>query len=223
MHLDHPGVTLESDVQISSLRLGDICIPTESIAVISHPSGIVACKIPDFSGLSSGSNPTDLTPIHSWPDQEEPGPDVECLVSEVIYDSLSPRELNLYYLRGSTPLATIINIAINTSEGELTVSEQNPSIALNASDILSPNKGLYFDNHMNSSDDGVHYTVIPLKDFTLRDPRKILQMFVSPEEFGQASQPINVDSQRIDVDEATGRVIIWEGLLDSKLFVGDLV
>jgi len=72
-------------------------------------------------------------------------------------------------------------------------------------------------------DDKLDILVIPLDDLVLEDGRGALRMLVSYKELKFKFRPLTIE---MDMDEATGRVIIWgwdKNAYETKIFVGDLV
>ena len=146
------------------------------------------------------------------------------LASEVLYDPLSAREFDLYYInRGNQSVLVTVTIPIDADvDGGHSFSKQESTTVLNqlqSPDAFSFHKGLYFD--MAWKDGGVHYLVMPLKNLASNGPSKALRMFLSHGEFKQVSE-----AKEIDVDEATGRVIVWRWdrkAQETRIFVGDLV
>lgn len=205
--------------------LWSICVPTESLAVIYRPDNILVGKIPEFSGLPSGTSPMTATPIRVPNQFGDAGwLPVTHMTSETLYDPLSAKEFDLYYInKGNRSVVVAVTIPVDViDDGPLPVLKQESTVVpdhLKAPDAFSPQKGLYFDKAWK--DGGVHYLVMPLKNLASQGPRKALRMFVSRGEFKQASE-----ANEMDVDEATGRVIIWgwdRKAQETKIFVGDLV
>jgi hypothetical protein len=145
------------------------------------------------------------------------------MTSEVLYDPLSARKFNLYYIhKGSKALVVTVTISIDANGDELCILKQEPTVVpdhVGSPDALSPHKGLYFDK--SCRDGGVQFLAMPLRHLTPQGPSRALRMFLSYKEFKWVSQ-----ANEIDVDEASGRVIIWgwdRKSQEAKIFVGDLV
>ena len=142
--------------------------------------------------------------------------------SGAVYDPFSAERLDLYYLyTGSSSVAITITISTNTSNGELQVLKQTcTTIRYHARDLTLPfpHKEL-FKSHVRE-DGRVCYLVGPLESLAPRSTEKCFRMFFSDEE---VKGPLL--SMRMDMDEATGRVFLWEwrGGARTEVFVGDLV
>ena len=125
---------------------------------------------------------------------------------EIIYDPLSTREFGLY--RGHRTGVDTYIMSLDTSNDEILLPELTSTIYLDQvhdQDTLSTLKGLYI--HKAQREGEVYYLVMPMKKPVVPAPRGPLRMFVSREEFERISE-----ANEIDIDEATGRVIIrgWE-------------
>lgn len=147
---------------------------------------------------------------------------VPYMESEALYGPHSAREFDLYYLERSF-MWRVTTLTIPIDPGDNQIPIHSTTVPLHVLDPDTPffHKRLYF--YKSCEDDGALYLVAPLKDFALRDQVKVLRMFVSREEFEKV---LDSEVNEIDVDEATGRVIIWRWDSEAqevKLFVGDLV
>jgi hypothetical protein len=217
-------------------------MPTESLAIIYHDTqNMSAYKIPDFSNLSPGTHHINARPMWSWPGPDQSSgtapPFAVCTTNETIYNPHSAQELNLYYIKeGVTAEFITVTVSINTSapdDSDWTEKpDEPPGLKQKCTAIGAERpgasgffcrKGLYFDVYFDedSTNDGMHYMVIPLKSLALHGPKNILRMFVSCKEIEPTSRGIH-----LDVDEATGRVIVWgwnEEAQETTIFVGNLV
>lgn len=203
------------------------CIPTENLVVIYNTLHILAWRIPDFSSLSRSVSLTGATPTWYWPglDQSEEVPHylVHYMAGEAIHDPTFAREFSLHYVcRLLAARAITITIPINTNGdiAEPPALKQKITPIKNHgrySDGVSCQKGLHFD--MVYGGGGVDYLVTPLKDLASESKARTLRMSVPYTELKHSSR-----TNKIDMDEATGRVVIWgwdKG--ETKVFVGDLV
>ena len=231
IHLDHLNATLESDIPPPDTRsprlfrslvtnIYNISIPTESLAVLYYPEDILTCKIPDFSSLSPGRNLMTATPVPIVRPMDWIS--ISHMASEPIYDPLSARRLDLYYLhKGNSSRVILITIPLESGvslrrEGLRTIRDD-----ANGPITLPLHKGFHLKFEKTCDNKGAYFVVMTLKNLSTHDPRIFLRVFVSDEEFEQVSQ-----ASEIDMDEATGRMIIWgwdEGAEETKVFVGDLV
>lgn len=170
----------------------------------------------------------------SWPGLDlSVGMDFQTyMTSEVIYDPLSAREFDLYFIRrGWTTQMVTVTIPIDLSDDdkddsssksdELPVLKQEPTLGQNSEPWDSAatlyQNGLYIGGDCEVG--GSSYLVAPLKVLASRGPRMLLRLFVSHEELPGVSQ-------EVEIDEATGRVVIWEWDMkarETKMVVGDLV
>jgi hypothetical protein len=208
-----------------------ICLPTENLAIVYSTETILACKIPDFSSLSPGNNPTSMEKTWSWPGLGQSDDWAEnqltYTASEPIYDQRSAREFELYYAFGAASRVTTVTVPINTGEddhalkpGELPALKQVSTVIEDGREGRDTfgcgSKALHV--RRLSGSDGKTYVVVPLKNLPLRGSGEAIWMFVHREELDRDPQ--------LDIDEASGRVIIWGWDLvaqETKVFIGDLV
>ena len=175
-----------------------------------------------------------MEPMWTWPGLDQYGTylwaSLSSMTSEVLYDPLSAQEFNLYYVsEGITSQVITVTLPINASYDDpapesvdLPVLKQNLTVVESHGRGLEVPfclKGLFFDKSREG--DGVRFLVMPMKDLALHGPRRALQIFVSCKELGRASQLIE-----INMDEATGRVVIWgwdKEAREAVVFIGDVV
>ena len=159
------------------------------------------------------------------------------MTSEPIHNPLSAHELNvsLYYAsRGATSPVLTVTVPINTSDHdpfsestELPVPKEHLTIHdhANGSDLPICRNGLYFDKVRVGDHFGVDFLVMPLRDFAPQGQnQKPFRVFVSYEE--DLGGRTGMQTIEIDMDEATGRVVIWgwePEAQETRVFVGDLV
>ncbi|KAF9653264.1 hypothetical protein BDM02DRAFT_3265514 [Thelephora ganbajun] len=236
VHLDYPGVIMESEVSPTCALgtgpvpyLWNICIPTERLMILYNSRQILGCKIPNFSTLSLGVNPTSATPMWNWSGLEWFKIRVSYMASEATYNPPSSQEFNLYYVCRRPNFKVItVTIPINTGDDSASEPIKLPAVKQRSTFVQnharhpgehSCQKGLHFDKACRS--DGVRYLIAPLKDIASEGLRRALGVFVSYKELSRLSQAFE-----IDMDEATGRVVIWgrnKDASETKVFVGDLV
>ena len=192
---------------------------------------ILACKIPDFSGLSPGNNPASIKQMWSWPglgqSDEWAWDRLTYTASESVYDPHSARAFDLYYVSGAASQVTTVTVPINTDEddpalkpGELPALKQESTViedGREGRDTFGCGcKALHV--RRLSGSDGETYVVVPLKKPPLRGSGGALWMFVHREELDLNPQ--------LDIDEATGRVVIWGwdmAAQETRVFIGSLV
>ena len=226
---------MEDEVGLQSY-MWNVSIPTESLVVIYNTENILACKIPSFSSLSPGVNRMRATPMWSWSGlgsfDDTAWISTTHMASEVLYDPLSTRKFNLYYLENGIPSkVVVVTIPTTANDHGDPTSSSGGSPALSQRTIglikhfealsgLSFHKGLYVSKaHEN---DAVCYAIGSLKGLTTQTRERVLRMSVPRKEFGGAVP----QAEEMDMDEATGRVIIWgwdREVQGTKVFVGDLV
>ena len=216
------------------LYLWSISVPTEHLVVVHSIEHLQTSKIPNFSAFSPGVHPTSAAQTWSWSGVNEAGESLRTslsfMTSEVLYEPLSAGGFELYYV--SIGLSSrLIAVTVPISEaydlafrpGEQPILRQTSAIVQVRGDVWETvfcHKGWYF----NKSFAGIRafkFTVIPLKNIASCRLRKALHMFVGFEELEQITQTIE-----IDMDEATGRVVIWgwnSEKQETSVFVGDLV
>ena len=252
IHLDHPGVTVEADILPTStdtaveevsnstfLRphrqnnvgfqhsLWKICMPAENLVIVYNHERIFGCKIPNFLDLSPGTHTTSVRSTWSWPGLVrsdeivwDPG-----TYSEAIYDPHSAREIDLYYVEAFASEVVTVTVPIDTCGGNdgdhpselsgLPALKQESSLIDDGEErwgTCDRSKGLYFRRLYEFG--GVTHMVVPL-----RSPGNSLWMFLPQERPDQGS--------KMDIDEATGRVIFWRWDTDeratTRIVVGNLV
>ena len=239
IHLDHPGVSVESKVPrvydtsvsiLPSLMPSEslnttwyqnnpwgICIPAESLLIVYTIEHILAYKIPSFSSLSPGVNRSDAAPM--W---RLPGPDTGLLVSymtsESFHNSASAQEFNvsLYYVGGTNfaqiePFVTTVTIPINTKSSFISKSTEPPAVKQKSTAVR---------NHVGatvclSSRKGLHFDVATGRG------HPSLHILVTPlndpgSESGRKILRMSLSLEdlismkiKVDMDETTGRVVIW--------------
>ena len=155
------------------------------------------------------------------------------MTGEALYDPSSARGVNLHYICrersiGEGPFVVTVTVPINNDdsvpEPRSTILEQKFTVLWNygwVSSGMSCTNGL----HANTTllEDKVEILVTPLDDLVLEDGRRTLRIPVSYQEFGFKFPPQTIE---VDMDEITGRVIIWgwdKDARQTKIFVGDLV
>ena len=156
------------------------------------------------------------------------------MTGEALYDPPSARGANLHYIcrertGGERPFAVTVTVPISDDDSlpestRSTILEQKLTLLQNYGWFSS---GMSCTNGLHSSKillrDEVVIIVTPLHDLVLEDGRRTLRMPVSYQELGFKFPPRKID---VDMDEITGRVIIWGWDRDAcgtKIFVGDLV
>ena len=205
--------------------------------IVYNTGHILAYEIPHFSSLSFGVNLSSMTPMWYWPGPDVMDQDIRILVSyttcETLYDPSSAQEFNLHYVcRGriveAGPFTVTVTIPINAKDDSTSKSIELPALKRKSTPAqshgwspagFSCQKGLHSD--VTLLDDALDILITPLDDLGLEGGRGALRILLSYEELGCLPQAIGVD-----MDEATGRVVIWgldENLRDTKVFVGDLV
>lgn len=205
--------------------------------IIYNTQHILAREIPDFSGLPLGVNLSSETPMWHWPGLDLVDEMIWTLVSymtsETLYDPPSAQQFSLHYVckrHGiqEKPFAITVTVPINTGGDSASKSTGPPALKQKSTPLqthrwgsvgFSCRKGLHLDKALQS--DKFHILVTPLDDLVLEGGRKALRMFVPYKELKHFSQTIEMD-----MDEATGRVIIWgwdKDAYETKIFVGDLV
>jgi len=216
------------------------CIPTESLAIIYNTQHILAYRIPNFSRLSVGVNLSNATPMWYWPGLDLVGENISVFVSyttsEALHDPPSAQEVNLHYvckdrLVQAEPFVITVTIPINTTNDEFASNPtEPPTLKQKTTPVenhgrrsagFSCQKGLHSDKALLV--DKLDILVTPLDDLVLESGRGVLRMFVSYKELGFKFRPLTIE---MDMDEATGRVIIWgwdKDAYETKVFVGDLV
>ena len=210
-------------------------IPTESLAVIYNNEHVLACKIPSFSALSPGVNITPMEPKWTWPglDPHDIGFWISLyfITSEALYEPFSALELNLYYASEEIASQVItVTLPINAGYDDLAPEPADlPVLKQNSTTVEGYGrglevpfclKGLFFTKTAREGG-GVRFLVTPLKDLALHGPRRALKVSVPHRELGGASQSIE-----IDMDEATGRVVIWgwdKEAREAVVVIGDIV
>ena len=156
------------------------------------------------------------------------------MTSEAPSDPSSAQGANLHYVCreraiGEGPFAITVTVPINNNDpapgptGRIILKHkftamQNygwDSSALSCTNGLHSNKAILKDR--------IEILVTPLDDLVLEDGRGTLRMSASYQELGFKWPPRTID---MDMDELTGRVIIWgwdKDAYETKVFVGDLV
>ena len=178
-------------------------MPTESLAITYHDTqNMSTYEIPRFSDLSPGTHHTSAGRMWSWPGPDQSGgtapPFAICMGNETIYNPHPAREFDLYYIEeGFTTELVAVTVPIDTRDPNGSDWTQKPD------ELPSPKQKYSREVSLNG---GVLYTVIPLKTFAPHGQRSILGMFVSCREL----RPVLRGHQgvELDMDEATGRVVI---------------
>lgn len=214
-----------------------IYVPTESQVFVYHARHIFTFKTPNFSRLSPGVNLSNEAPMWYWP-----GPDLEridqCawthvfyMAGDALYDPPSAREFNLHYFcresgAGSEPIAITVTIPINDFASKAT---EPPALRRKSTPIPYHQKdsvgfsyqmgGLHSEKAFQT--EGFDILVTRLGDLILEGLPPALQMSVTYQDLKYHPGTIEMD-----MDEATGRVIIWgwdKDAYEMKIFIGDLV
>ena len=203
----------------------------------------MAFKIPNFSSLSLGINPSKVTPTWHWPIphrlHNHANISVSYITSGVLYNPSSVKELDLHYVfmkrvqfLGYThlqPFLLTIPVPINAKD-DLAHEWTKPSEFRVRSRCITKNgreqtvgpscrTGLHSDIAIHN--DRIDALVMPLDDLFLGGGREALWMSVTYKELRDCKKTVDMD-----MDEATGRVIIWGWEMctyETKVFVGDLV
>lgn len=152
------------------------------------------------------------------------------MTSEALFDPLSAPQFNLYYLSMFSEVTTV-TVPIDFSDNAIDFASRpdEPPILEYRTTIIQGNandretsfshRGLHFIRTCDAT--GVRFLVRPLKNIASQDQRKVLQMFVSYQELGQVP-----DTTEIDMDEVTGRVVIWGWNMqaqETRVLIGNLV
>ena len=205
-------------------------MPAENLAIIYSAEHILACKIPNFLGLSPGTHLTSMRPMWSWPDVGHPNERSSDFIpySETVYDPRSAQAFDLYYVHKSISQVITVTVPINTGDGHSHVSELGglPALKQEFAVVKENRNGTVATYNCSTKGlhvrrlpgDGITYMVVPLKNLALGSQGNALWMTVPCNEFEKG--------QRMDVDEATGRVVFWGRDADAKettVFVGSLV
>jgi hypothetical protein len=200
-------------------------MPAENLAIIYNVKHILACKIPNFLGLSPGTHLTSARPMWSWPGLALPNKMTSNFTahSEIVYDPYSAQEFDIYYVDTLTPQVVTVTVPINIDDND-DVSELGGLPALKQESAVieqgrngrgGSTKGLHV---RELPGDEITYMVIPLKNLALRNQGNALWMSVPCNGFEEG--------QQMDVDEATGRVVLWgrdASAKETTVFVGSLV
>lgn len=267
IHLDYPGVSVESQIPhtyspseagstvsnplpphgLASLNknlvfqsyLWSICVPTESLAIVYNTQHILAYKIPNFSRLSPGVNPSNEVPMWYRPGLDpERSHDrswvrVSYVTGETLYDPPTAQGFNLHYVfrecnAQPEPRAITVTIPIDINDDPASGPTEPPTLRRKLTSIrhhlkdsteFSCQKGLHFEKAFLT--EGLDILVTRLDDLTLEGGGEALRMFVRYKRLGYRPRTIE-----IDMDETTGRVVFWgwdKDAYETKVFVGDLV
>ena len=208
------------------------------MVIIYNFRHILAYEIPDFAGLPSGVSRSGVGPVRYWP-----GPDPAAgialaasayMTGEALCDPPSAQGFNLHYVcekhaAGVDPFAATIKIPMNIQDGLAPESTESPEFERRSTLIRSHGwrsvrffgrKGLHSD--ITIYDNKADILVTSLNDLGREGRGKALHMIASFEGFH------GWESIGMDMDEATGRVVIWgwDKVRDQAgpgIFVGDLV
>ena len=205
--------------------------------VVFNTQHALTYEIPDSSGLPSGFHLSNATPTQHRLDPGWVGESIHVsyMTSEALYDPSSAQEVNLHYfcrqlLAPAEPLVATITMPISTDGDPASESTEPPLLKIKETLIrrhgrdsagTSCRKGLHSDKALLN--DGLDILVTPLDDLVLKDGKGTLRMSVPYKEFGFKWSPQTVE---IDMDEATGRVVVWgwdRDACETKIFVADLV
>ena len=171
-----------------------------------------------------------------WPGPEQTNDrlwiHVSYMTSEALYDPPSAQGFNLHYVCQECvpePYTITITIPINIKDDPAYELGEQPALEQKSTPVqhygrgsvgFSFHKGLHSNKELR--DGRINILVTPLDDLVLEGGRKALRISVPYEE--HRSHPVrNVE---VDMDEATGRVVIWRwdgNTNETKVFVGDLV
>ena len=156
------------------------------------------------------------------------------LAGETLYDPPSAQEFNLHYVcwtstvKPTRVFAVTVTIPISVKDISASESTEPPTLKLRSTPIRSQGpssfgcpcrKGLHSDIAPQSN--GFDILVTPLDDLIVEGGRGALRMTVPYKELVDRDLTIT-----IDMDGATGRVVIWKWNKDARetrVFVGDLV
>ena len=156
---------------------------------------------------------------------------VSYMTSEALYDPPSAQAFNIHYICRRIVLQAItVTIPTNTDDDFAPESTEPLELKQKSTPVqghirgqrsggFSCRKGLHSDLAVQG--DKINILVTPLDDLVLEDGRGALRMTVPFKEFRHCSQTIEMD-----MDEATGRVVIWgwdKDAYETRIFVGDLV
>lgn len=200
---------------------------------------ILAYDIPDFSSLSPGTNPSGVMPAWHWPVTDQDGIDrfiSPHMTGEALYDPRSAQGFDLHYygLQKSADELSVTTIAVPINLKDSFVafgSTKSPPLKQRSSSLshgdtrrpiwFSCQGALHFSVFLGEDPRLLEVLVTPLNDHGLEGGRGTLRMIVSFAELECCTRAI-----KADMDEATGRVVIWgwdRNTHQRKIFVGDLV
>ena len=159
------------------------------------------------------------------------------MTGEALHDPSSAREFNLHFICEGRLVQTghpafvergcfvaTVTIPINTDRDPSSKSTEPPAPKHKETRLQnrvgesfgsSCQKGLHLDRGLHNEEPEI--LVTPLDDLVLEGGRGTLRVLLSKE-----LEPL-LRRCGVDMDDATGRVIIWEWENESKVFVGDLV
>jgi len=203
--------------------------------IVFSPQHVFTYKVPEFSGLSTGTNLSNAIPIWhqprlGWVD-DNIWFRISYMINETVYDPSSVQEVKLHYvckepIVGAEPFAITVTIPTDTDDKstEPPVLKQKQTRIRNhgrASAGFSCRNGLHSDTAFLI--DKLCILVTPLDDLVLEGGRGALRISVLYKEL-KVKWPLQ--TTETDMDEATGRVVIWgwdKDAYETKIFVGDLV
>ena len=172
-----------------------------------------------------------------WSGPDRPDDYTELLVnhmaSETLYDPPFTQELNLHYVYRTRDWAArvfvvTVTIPINAKDNVFSEPTEPPTLRKKSTPVRGHGPGsfgLFFQKGLHSDitfqGDELDILATPLDDLVLEGGRGALRMTVSYKEFRDCTMSVEMD-----MDEATGRVVVWTWDVDAretKIFVGDLV
>ena len=201
----------------------------------------MAYEIPNSSTFSHNTDLSHGEPTWSWPGpgriNEKVRPYLSYMTGEAPYDPSSAQELDLHFIymdcfiqtdhsafMEKGPFAATVTIPINTDRDPSSKSTEPPAHKYKETRLqnhvgesfgFSCQRGLHLDRGLRNEEPEI--LVTPLDDLVLEGGRGTLRVLLSKE-----LEPL-LRRCGVDMDDATGRVIIWGWEKESKVFVGDLV
>ena len=160
------------------------------------------------------------------------------MTSEALHDPSPAQEFNLHFICGGRfiqtndstliergPFAATVTIPINFTDCDpSSESAEQPAPRHKVTRLQNTRKsigfscqnGLHMDRGLENGE--LEIVVTPLDDLVLEGGRGALRMLLS-------NEGLKFDLRRwgVDMDDTTGRVIIWGHNGESEIFVGDLV
>ena len=202
---------------------------------------ILAYEIPNFSTLSRNTNLSRETPMWNWLGPDRVDEKVQFYLSyttsEALHNPSYAQEFNLHFICEGRfvqtddatlielgPFVATVTISINTDHDPSSESTEPPLPRHKVTRLQNTRKsigfscqnGLHMDRGLENGE--FEIVVTPLDDLVLESGRGALRVLLSNEELG-----FDLRRWGVDMDNATGRVIIWGRNGESEIFVGDLV